>query len=102
MSLSSTILMQSQNIVINKWFPTNEYGMASGLIATTPLATVCGMAASGLYFIKNKDNAIGSLNDLIFHANIAASVIFILFLVSFRDKPVQSPSAVAQQELPKR
>jgi hypothetical protein len=53
MSLSGSALLQVQNIIINKWFPVSEYGLASGIIGASTIATVFGLAATGIYFSSN-------------------------------------------------
>lgn len=50
LSCSAEILWQSQNMIINKWFPVNEYGLASALVQATSVMMLVGFSVSGLVF----------------------------------------------------
>lgn len=97
LSFSNSILCASQNIVINKWFPVNEYGLASSLLVATNIVMVFGFGTAALVFEKD-GNTIETLNRLIWNSNVFITVVFMFYLVTFKSKPEIPPSRVAMQE----
>lgn len=80
----------------------NEIGFSSAVIGVSiPVGSLLGMAISGFVFGESQ-NVQESLYNLILYANIVLTFFFILFLVTFREKPTQPPSEIALQEPPKR
>jgi hypothetical protein len=93
---------QSQNLIINKWFPANEYGLASALVSATSVTMVFGFMVSGFFFSNPERNTIDSLNGLIWFSNVIVTAIFLLFQLTFKYSPDRPPSKVATEEPPKR
>jgi hypothetical protein len=101
MSLSAEILWQSQSLIINKWFPVNEYALATSLVLVTSATMLVGFAVTGVVFTHRDNNTIDNFNDMVWYSNIVVSFIFVYFMTTFRDAPDVPPSKVATHEPPK-
>ena len=102
MSLSAEILWQSQSLIINKWFPVNEYALATSLVMVTSVVMLIGFTVTGVVFTRKGEDTIGNLNDLIWYSNIVVTFIFMFFMTTFRETPDIPPSRVATHEPPKQ
>jgi predicted MFS family arabinose efflux permease len=101
-SLSASMYWQSQNLIINKWFPQNEYGRASTLVMGTSIVMVAGFITSGRLFREADVDTKAVLNDLIWHCNIVLTAIFVFFHCAFKYAPNIPPSRVATEKPEKR
>ena len=80
----------------------NEIGFSSAIIGVSvPVGSLLGMAITGLVF-QNSQDVKATLNDLMLYANIALTFVFVLFLVTFKEKPDSPPSEIALQAPPIR
>jgi sugar phosphate permease len=94
-SFSQTFLLTSQNLVINQWFPIDEVGAAGSVVTMAiPLGSVAGMAITG-YLFDDKTDIKAQIKSLFFYANILVTLIFMTFVLTFKDKPDHPPSAAA-------
>lgn len=77
-------------------------GKASSIVAiSVPLGNLLGMAITG-YLFSDFDHLKNQLKELIFACNLVMTVIFLLFITTFREKPASPPSAAATKEIEKK
>jgi MFS family permease len=62
LSLSSELIWQSQNFLINKWFPVKEYAFATGLMMASNFAKLIGFATTGIFFADPARETIHNLD----------------------------------------
>jgi len=79
MSLSLTVIQQSFQIYINKWFPVDEYGRASGICNLYIIGSLLGYGITAFYFWNEKADFVKDLNDLILYFNYAGTIFFLFF-----------------------
>lgn len=89
-------------MIINKWFPTNEYAFASSLFSSTKIIGVFGFAIAGLVFSDPTNDTAKNLNMVILKSNYVMTFIFLLFQFTFRESPALPPTKVATETPPKR
>jgi sugar phosphate permease len=102
MSFSHTPFLQSQSLIVNKWFPKNEMSLATSLInISIPIGSAIGFATTAVWFNGDDTDYKESLLGMIYVQNVALTCIFVVFMLFLREKPEQPPSAVALEPVPK-
>lgn len=89
-------------MIINRWFPVNEYGLATSLVIGSTVFMVAGFYVTGSVFSGSDVDTVTSLNTLIYHCNFVVSAIFLFFMFFFKDHPDTPPSKVATETPPER
>jgi len=66
-SLSESMIFQSCNLFINKWFPATEYGTASTIGTSSSVFMAVGFIISGIVFADPEVDVKTALNKLFFY-----------------------------------
>jgi MFS family permease len=101
--LSQAFLLQSTNIVANRWFPNGERAQAQAILGLgVAVGSLLSFIVTGVLFAGEGIDYEARLNDLLFWQACVITVVLVFFIATSREKPEYPPSAVALKKPPKQ
>lgn len=91
------------SIVVTKWFSDKERALATSILTLgMPLGSALAFLLTGFFFVDSKNDTISNLNNLLKLQAVIFTLVYVIFQLVFRDKPLTPPSAAAEAPIENR